>query len=344
MQQRIKVLDLLRGLAVAGVLFRHAHLDNFITQAGWAGVDLFFVLSGYLVSRLLFLEYNHTQQIKLGRFLLRRGFKIYPVFYLLIVVTVLVNYFTSAPIAQSKLLSEIFFVQSYFKGLWNHTWSLAVEEHFYFLLALCVFLFRRSNFSSAKTLYVLLFLWFLFCAFRWSYAWNHSDETEIYFTDTHLRIDGLLLGVIISWLTVFSSRARAFFTQYANVLLLVSLPLLAPLWIWKGGDFEMNSFGLSFISLGFATLLAALLHKDYYALAIRFRIVSTLLNTLAFIGVFSYSLYVWHLPVLHYTDKMMLSGYTSFVVYIAMSIVAGYISFHFIEQPIVLLRDKITNK
>jgi peptidoglycan/LPS O-acetylase OafA/YrhL len=98
-----------------------------------------------------------------------------------------------------------------------------------------------------------------------------------------------------------------------------------------------------FISLGFATLLAALLHKDYYALAIRFRIVSRILNALAFIGVFSYSLYVWHLPVLHCTDKMMLSGYTSFVVYIAMSIVAGYISFHFIEQPIVLLRDKITN-
>jgi peptidoglycan/LPS O-acetylase OafA/YrhL len=87
----------------------------FITQAGWAGVDLFFVLSGYLVSRLLFMEYNHTQQIKLGKFLLRRGFKIYPVFYLMIVVTVLVNYFTSDPIAQSKLLSEIFFCSKLFQ-------------------------------------------------------------------------------------------------------------------------------------------------------------------------------------------------------------------------------------
>ena len=84
---RIKGLDLLRGIAILLVLFRHCDIENNILHHfGWLGVDLFFVLSGFLVSGLLFNEYKKIGKVKIGRFLIRRGFKIYPPFYFFVLI------------------------------------------------------------------------------------------------------------------------------------------------------------------------------------------------------------------------------------------------------------------
>lgn len=81
---RITSIDFLRGVAVLLVVFRHIYFEPVLVTVGWIGVDLFFVLSGFLVSNLLFQEYKQTQTVKPIRFLIRRGFKIYPLFYLMI--------------------------------------------------------------------------------------------------------------------------------------------------------------------------------------------------------------------------------------------------------------------
>src|ERR1043166_5890812 len=87
-QKRIHSLDFLRGLAVLLVLFRHLPNDNtsgvlhFIQAIGWTGVDLFFVLSGFLISGLLFTEFNRTGKLDVKRFWLRRGMKIWPSYFL----------------------------------------------------------------------------------------------------------------------------------------------------------------------------------------------------------------------------------------------------------------------
>ena len=78
---RLQEIDFLRGLAILIVLFRHHWLTSFTFNFGWAGVDLFFVLSGFLVSGLLFSEYKKFGDLKPFRFLVRRGFKIYPMFF-----------------------------------------------------------------------------------------------------------------------------------------------------------------------------------------------------------------------------------------------------------------------
>ena len=88
---RIKQLDVLRGIAIVLVLGSHMPASDLWSQIGWVGVDLFFVLSGFLVSGLLFNEYKKHGQIRLGRFLIRRGFKIYPAFYFLILVTIAIR-------------------------------------------------------------------------------------------------------------------------------------------------------------------------------------------------------------------------------------------------------------
>jgi peptidoglycan/LPS O-acetylase OafA/YrhL len=87
---RNKRLDILRCVAVVLVLGRHGVIDGVWKETGWAGVDLFFVLSGFLISGLLFSEYKKKQSIDLPRFFIRRGFKIYPAFYLMLLTTFLV--------------------------------------------------------------------------------------------------------------------------------------------------------------------------------------------------------------------------------------------------------------
>lgn len=84
---RIKALDLLRGLAVLLVIFRHWNVLPLLSNLGWLGVDLFFVISGFLISNLLFSELDKNGRIDLFRFFIRRGLKIYPLFLLLLILT-----------------------------------------------------------------------------------------------------------------------------------------------------------------------------------------------------------------------------------------------------------------
>jgi len=144
-------LDLLRTIAVLLVLGRHLHLPadpNFAMRAwqtgGWVGVDLFFVLSGFLVSGLLCREYQRDQSVDLKRFLVRRGFKIYPAFYAMIGFTIIVKISSGQSIPIRQLVGEITFLQNYLGGIWIHTWSLAVEEHFYMGIAILM------SFSASK--------------------------------------------------------------------------------------------------------------------------------------------------------------------------------------------------
>ena len=130
-KQRNTGLDLLRCIAVWLVLIRHLPnpanaILKTIQVGGWIGVDIFFVLNGFLVAGLLFEEHKKTGNTRIGRFLIRRGLKIYPAFWAMILVTVLVEHSNVATI-----VNELLFIQNYRSGLWTHTWSLAVEEHFY---------------------------------------------------------------------------------------------------------------------------------------------------------------------------------------------------------------------
>jgi peptidoglycan/LPS O-acetylase OafA/YrhL len=131
---RNPTIDILRAVAVLLVFCRHSEGALLVSRFGWAGVDLFFVLSGFLVTGLLFHEYKQTRSIRAGRFLLRRGFKIYPQFYFFLAASIALKfYFGEAP-TLSSFAAEAAFAQNYAEGVWAHTWSLGVEEHFYLLL------------------------------------------------------------------------------------------------------------------------------------------------------------------------------------------------------------------
>ena len=147
------------------VLFSHHWIFQPLNEMGWIGVDLFFVLSGFLVSGLLFVEYKKHGNIRGKLFLIRRGFKIYPLFYFSIFLTVIFLLFLPNmylfPDSRRLFLNhngiltgfviEAFFLQSYLFGYWGHHWSLSVEEFFYFSLVLFLYyLVKKGKLEDRK--------------------------------------------------------------------------------------------------------------------------------------------------------------------------------------------------
>lgn len=212
---RLIGLDLLRLAAVMLVLGRHVGTppETWSTfqawcRGGWIGVDLFFVLSGFLVSGLLFSEYKSRGHLSIGRFYMRRGWKIYPPFYALIAATVVLRTAVDWPFTWQSLLSEMVFTQSYVHGLWNHTWSLAVEEHFYLILPLVLVLVLRLNRGSATPLKPVLALAgcvavaaLVMRLANWYYRPAYSNLSHLF--SSHLRLDSLFFGVAIAYAISF---------------------------------------------------------------------------------------------------------------------------------------------
>jgi peptidoglycan/LPS O-acetylase OafA/YrhL len=372
-------LDILRGIAVLLVLGRHMAapapdvtgpikgLATLWIQIGWTGVDLFFVLSGFLVSGLLFTEYQRHGTVEVVRFLIRRGFKIYPGFYFMILVTVLLlviqGEFHTSTIAH--LLAEAFYVQSYLPGLWNHTWSLAVEEHFYFLLAASVYLVvsRRGREPHPdpfrRFLRVTILIVLAIATGRsltphvafYLYGIN-LNATELRL-ETHARIDTLIVGVILSYLYHFHRRRfSAIARERRMVILITSAVLLVPPFIWPVGQSGvMPSIGLLCIALGFAGALTTGLA---FTGAIPARGAARALSApLAFVGFHSYSIYLWHMPVQLLLMPFLAAAVvppaappagrflitTALYIFAALFVGAGVGKI--IEQPALALRDRL---
>ncbi len=251
---RIKGLDFLRGIAIILVLFRHNILgDNLLYHFGWLGVDLFFVLSGFLVSGLLFNEYKKKKHVNIKQFLIRRGFKIYPPFYFFAFCTIIFHWFeTNSLYPISKILSEVLYVQSYFPRIWLHTWSLAVEEHFYIVLSVFVFVMVRFQMIKRKAFNICLLVGLIILSFllRYYVSFPHRLEANFGFVQSHLRSDGIIIGVLVSYLYHFTNFNR-YFIKFKWPFLILGLILITPAFIYTGGSFFMNTWGLSLVNLGF---------------------------------------------------------------------------------------------
>ena len=206
-------LDFLRFWGIILVMIHHVTFFNtslvggffqIVQRGGWIGVDLFFVLSGYLVSGLIIKEYKVYNSFNAKTFLIRRGFKIYPAFYLFLFYQFFFNLFlTKHPQSVSGLFHEAIFVGNYFSSNNAHIWSICVEEHFYILLSL-FFLFlikyKKVNLNAVCYTYVILLL--IGIAFRLNNYLSYSDfDFKRDYARSHFRFDGLFFGVLLSYIT-----------------------------------------------------------------------------------------------------------------------------------------------
>jgi peptidoglycan/LPS O-acetylase OafA/YrhL len=339
-------LDILRGLAVILVLFRHGDFsdDNVLKHFGWLGVDMFFVLSGYLISNLLFSEYRKRQDIRVKRFLFRRAFKIFPPFYFFMVITLLAYaQQESLDYKWYQYFSEAFYLQSYLPNIWFHTWSLAVEEHFYFSFAFIVVILIRKSVLENKQLIIssLVFLLVLSFTIRFMTSFPNRHEEFFGFTQTHLRSDGILVGILISYLLNFTNT-KSLFSRFRWLLLFASVILIVPGFYFEGGSFFMNTAGLSMVNIGFGLLVLFSLSVNGF-LETHSLFNKVLLQPIAFIGEKSYSIYLWHFNALKLSAlAFSFNSITMHFLYLFLSIGSGIVMWYLIEKPFVYIRDKVT--
>jgi peptidoglycan/LPS O-acetylase OafA/YrhL len=355
--QRSSSIDLLRGIAVLLVIIAHINWlpSRLLGQifypfnlGGWMGVDLFFVLSGYLISGLLFHEYNRTGTINPKLFLIRRGFKIYPAFWFLLIVTYLTKEFFNlhsdgaAAITGTNYLHELLFVQNYFNGVWGHTWSLAIEEHFYLLFAAFLYIivkYYKLNFKVIAFAYVLLLLVCLF--FRGYYNFIvELSEYKLNSAMTHLRIDALFFGVFLSYVSMYKPAVIKRVVSYKAILLPLCFLLLA-LSVYYG---RSTTWGVVFLLLTnswvFGYLLITAIHHNWGT--------GRFFRPIVVTGKYSYSIYLWHIVVKEWIVSKQTLDYFGIqlkwsyeqLLYTALSVLCGIVFSKLIEMPFIYLRDR----
>jgi peptidoglycan/LPS O-acetylase OafA/YrhL len=339
---RIRGLDFLRGIAILGVLLRHSEMSNALTIAGGYGVDLFFVLSGFLVSGLLFREYKKNGSANVGRFLIRRGFKIYPAFYIFLLVTVLVDtFYFQHPVPGGNIFTEALFLQSYGVPVRFHTWSLSVEEHFYVILALLVFVVLKfkllDNFKtgllSITGIIVLVF------SLRLAFCIQNFDSPKPFF-GTHLRADGLFTGVLLSYVWYFRNDLIQTWRKKRNAMKLLAFLLIAPVFILRPDHFFISTIGFNLMHLGFAILIILFGQADEELSVFRRPLLKQISWLVCFIGINSYSIYLWHLTVKDVLYSESRSPLLNDVIFFAGAIAIGLVSAFLIEKQSVKIGNR----
>ena len=340
---RLRHIDFLRGIAVILVLFRHHAFINNTHNAGWIGVDLFFVISGFLVSGLLFREHIQYKTVNAKLFLIRRGFKIYPLFYLAILITVVIELLLGQKISKRALLSELVFMQNYFRNLWKHTWSLAVEEHFYFsIVLLIVILVKLKKLENVKLFTAICFIIALLCLGLRIYNSIYIPfDYPTHLFRTHLRIDSLLFGVALSYYYSFRKELFVnFFQRNRTVLYVVSFLLILPALVLNQKSPFITSFGLTFLYSGFGILLANFVTDNSINKKLDKLFSKRLVNYISIIGFCSYAVYLFHMLVHRYIASHIDTLWLSFLIFFFGSIIMGIIITKVIEVRILRYRDK----
>ena len=346
-RHRLASLDLLRFAAVLLVLIQHYNpVPEYLLHFGWMGVDLFFVLSGFLVTGLLFSEYKARGDADAVRFLVRRGFKIYPPFWAMIAATCLALALKHSHLSVKALLCEMFFVQNYGPGLWVHTWSLAVEEHFYLAAAVAVIwwrhqavreLLRRIGYLRAAVLFLVAIL-----VLRCLTVALVPPHFKLLKFGTHMRVDSLFAGAIVSYIYHWhQGRLKAFVGRHRLQLGLGAGLLLLPM-----AHFALESrftliLGFSLVYLSavavlLLTIFASSLQGD----------LPTLVRGAAFLGKYSYGTYLWHVVVRdlfiepYMPSALRTASWWGFGVFAVLSFAVGVVLTRIVEIPALALRDR----
>jgi peptidoglycan/LPS O-acetylase OafA/YrhL len=334
-------LDVVRGVAILLAMGWHLNLKtgNPIFDAleapglrfGWAGVDLFFVLSGFLVGRLVFREEVKTGTFDYPRFFVRRALKLWPVLYVYLVVAIALSgepFMSFAP--QIGLHVQNYLVPSQA----HHLWSLAVEEHFYLAVGLLLPMAMRKMKTGAIAS-VLLSLIIAALMARYAGAALGATPNDLQM-QTQYRVDGLSAGVLLALVYVRCPDMFARVVKWKLAWLAVTVAGIVWLSVVSKGSWLGSTLGFSvswITGLGFLLL-------TYRSGIDRWARWPSL--ALAFLGAYSYSLYIWHVAVAKIANGKLaslplpLKVLAAYGAAIAVAVVMTLI----IERPILAVRDR----
>ena len=358
--RRLAGLDTLRALAVTMVVLHHYTLfvtrdhDTFgwFGKMGWAGVDLFFALSGYLIGRQIFAALADPRGLSLGRFYARRLLRTLPNFYVLVALYFLLpGFHGESPLpALWRLLTFTLNVQLPPGTAFSHAWSLCIEEQFYMVLPAVALLCAASR-GSLRLAWVGLAL-LVIGAMVWRdqlwhrvvadnpYGQNHYFK-YIYYA-TLCRADELLAGVALAMTRQYHPRAWRWLTGNGNLAALLGLLVLGGAsWLFLGGRYALapTVFGYPLLALGFGLLILAALSGRSLLRDIR-------VPGAASLALWSYAIYLLHRQVCVLGARWLTPyGYAAgdaatIAILLLASIGTGWLLFYLVETPFMRLRDR----
>jgi len=328
-------IDGLRAIAVLLVIFYHAGFK--IISGGFVGVDVFFVISGFLITSII------AQDIKENRFnffsfYVKRIKRILPSFYLVIFTTISLGFLLLLPndlvaLSKSFLASSLFFANMYFwkvtGGYFNtstgempllHIWSLSLEEQFYFVWPVVLLVILKSRFSKSITPLIIVSIIFTFLLSEW--AAINKPNAAYYYLPT--RAGELLIGALLAIILASGVKLKS---NLANCL-----SILGCVFIFG------SAFGLSKASTfpGFNSLwpcvgAALLILSGNSTPTFVGKILSS--KFLVFIGLISYPMYLWHWPIIAYLNYLnyelnyLLGGGV-----ILLTTILSIMTWHFVEK------------
>ncbi len=390
-------IDGIRAIAVLWVIFFHAWIwQSFLATKtiasvydsiflnwipkGDLGVDLFFVISGFLIGSILFKEIQSTGKINFKKFYVRRFLRLMPV-YLFTMLICIYLYKDHLDTFWSNLL----YINNYIPNSYLlHTWSLAIEEQFYIIVPFLILYVlpkfkNKSYFFLILSIISIVLLWYnVFVKYKFNIPFNHTIGTEEevtwfwkYYVVTHLRYIGLLSGIAVAYLNVFKEQElkNAFYKNsgllnvfFMSCLIIVVFISFTPLGEWL--PMPSSIFNNFDPNIG---RWYEILHRPLYSYAIGFIIISCIYNETFVIkpvkeilslkifypiAQLSYSAYLFHMPLMSklfpYVFSIMKGRYDEFTIVIVnvlvsllITLIVSILMYYFIEQPFQKIRNKI---
>ena len=356
-------LDNLRALAIALVFMYHYMVFvsgeptfGWASSVGWVGVDLFFVLSGYLIGNQLFAGLIARRELSLSRFYARRALRTWPVFWL-----VLAAYFVfpsamggKPPPALWKFLTFTQNFQLQPGTAFSHAWSLCIEEQFYLVLPLAILLAVKVGSSRIQAWLLLLALLITGISARWilwnAYGLESTGQIAGYYPNVYYatlgRFDEFLPGIAVALVKNYHplqwqrlmARGAALFGAGVVATVAMLYGVLNHYYIdGYGYPFFMSVFGYSLVAVAFSLLLASALSPHSPLQRIKVPGAYSL-------ALWSYSIYLTHKPVAYmvkgYLAPYALSQPVLVVVVSAASLAVGAVLYRMVELPFMQLRDR----
>jgi peptidoglycan/LPS O-acetylase OafA/YrhL len=356
-------LDHLRALAISLVflfhytIFQHPEwMNNSFIHFGWSGVDLFFVLSGFLISNQLMIAWQKRQQIPFREFYIKRIFRIFPPYFFVLLIYIFIPAFhereTLAPLWKMFTFTQNYGQDIRRYGTFSHAWSLCVEEQFYLLLPLIlmwVLSFRLKKKSGwvipAIFLLTILFRWITWLIFLKPTVDSDDFGMEWYrliYYPTYTRLDGLMVGVGIAALYRFRESWLVTVNRYANPMIIGGF-ILFVLSLFLCLDQHAAAatiFGFSLIAIAFGFLVLSSVLPG----SLLYRTKSVFTENIATL---SYSLYLSHKGIIHLTQKWFtglgIPGDSNWMLLICIiTCIGGALLMRiFIEKPFFRMRNKL---
>lgn len=321
----------IRAVAIIPVVAHHCTLSAF--KGGFFGVDIFFVLSGFLITSLLREGFRHSGHIDYRRFLWRRFVRLTPPLYV-VVLTLLLLGLSDPSDAMISLayLGELFHFLVPTTDVTAHTWSLAVEAHFYLLWPVVLVPIMRSQ--NPAYWIVALFIG----ATAWRLVTLQLIPAEAAYYRFDARLSGLLLGAAVAAgaFAVPADRADRVAALSACIFIVGIMGVVA--------YSDAALWGMTAIEFAAAGLVMAALHPSSTAFKV---LAHPVLQT---VGLWSYSLYLWHYPVAvviaQRNTLAWLPGMQSvlpiFLLTLAVSLALAAATYYAVERPISRLRSRLT--